>query len=145
MMQYTMCSKTWINYAAKQVEAGLSIERIARKCGVFENTVYRWLRKYDGLSPCELKRLKELERENSQPKKLVAELSLDKQILQDVLQRKLWSLHASGNCSLSFERATRSPSAGHAGVESSLTSSHQDGRWTMDSSRASTASSGTSA
>jgi putative transposase len=41
------------------------------------------------LSPSELKRLKELERENSQLKKLVAELSLDKQILQDVLQRKL--------------------------------------------------------
>ena len=52
-------------------------------------TIYDWRKKYDGLSPSELKRLKELERENAQLKKLVAELSLDKQILQDVLRKKL--------------------------------------------------------
>jgi len=88
-MRTTRFSETEIVYAVKQVEMGISIKEIARKYGVCENTVYRWHRKYDGLSPSELKRLKELERENSQLKKLVAELSLDKQILQDVLQRKL--------------------------------------------------------
>jgi len=88
-MRTTRFSETEIVYAVKQLEVGISIKEIARKYGVCENTVYRWRRKYDGLSPSELKRLKELERENSQLKKLVAELSLDKQILQDVLQRKL--------------------------------------------------------
>jgi len=88
-MRSTRFSETEIIYAVKQLEMGISIKEIARKYGVCENTVYRWRRKYDGLSRSELKRLKELERENSQLKKLVAELSLDKQILQDVLQRKL--------------------------------------------------------
>jgi len=55
---------------------------------VSDKTVYLWRRKYDGLSPSELKRLKDLERENGQLKKLVAELSLDKEILQDVLRKK---------------------------------------------------------
>ena len=80
---------TEIVYAVKQVEMGVPIKEIARKYGVCENTVYQWRKKYDGLSPSELKRLKDLERENSQLKKLVAELSLDKQILQDVLRKKL--------------------------------------------------------
>ena len=88
-MRTTRFSETEIVYAVKQVEMGVPAKEIARKYGVCENTVYRWRRKYDGLSSSELKRLKELERENSQLKKLVAELSLDKQILQDVLQRKL--------------------------------------------------------
>ena len=88
-MRKTRFSETEIIYAVKQLEMGISIKEIARKYGVYENTVYWWRKKYDVLSPSELKRLKELERENAQLKKLVAELSLDKQILQDVLQRKL--------------------------------------------------------
>ncbi len=58
------------------------------KYGVSQQTFYRWRKKYGGLAPSELQRLKELERENTQLKKLVADLSLDKQILQDVLARK---------------------------------------------------------
>jgi len=88
-MRISSFSETEIIYAVKQLEMGISIKESARKYGVCENAGYRWRRKYDGLSPSELKRLKELERENSQLKKLVAELSLDKQILQDVLQRRL--------------------------------------------------------
>ena len=88
-MRTTRFSETEIIYAVKQLEMGISIKEIARKYGVCENTVYWWRKKYDVLSPSELKRLKELEHENAQLKKLVAELSLDKQILQDVLQRKL--------------------------------------------------------
>jgi putative transposase len=88
-MRTARLSETEIVYAVKQVEIGVPAKEIAGKYGVCENTVCRWRRKYDGLSPSELKRLRELERENSQLKKLVAELSLDKQILQDVLQRKL--------------------------------------------------------
>jgi len=88
-MRTTRFSETEIIYAVKQIEMGISVKEIARKYGVCENTVYRWRRKYDGLSPSELQRLKELERENSQLKKLVAELSLDKEILQDMLRKKL--------------------------------------------------------
>lgn len=88
-MRKSRFSETEIVYAVKQVEMGISVKEIARKYGVCENTVYQWRRKYNGLSPSELKRLKDLERENSQLKKLVAELSLDKQILQDVLRKKL--------------------------------------------------------
>ena len=88
-MRTTRFSETEIIYTVKQVEMGISVKEIARKYGVCENTVYRWRRKYDGLSPSELRRLKELERENSQLKKLVAELSLDKEILQDVLRTNI--------------------------------------------------------
>ena len=88
-MRQSRFSQTEIVYAVKQVEMGVPIKEVAREYGVCENTVYQWRKKYDGLSPSELKRLKDLERENSQLKKLVADLSLDKQILQDVLRKKL--------------------------------------------------------
>ena len=88
-MRQSRFSQTEIVYAVKQVEMGVPIKEVARKYGVCENTIYQWRKKYDGLSPSELKRLKDLERENSQLKKLVADLSLDKQILQDVLRKKL--------------------------------------------------------
>jgi len=88
-MRQSRFTQTEIVYAVKQVEMGVPIKEVARKYGVCENTVYQWRKKYDGLSPSELKRLKDLERENGQLKKLVAELSLDKQILQDVLRKKL--------------------------------------------------------
>jgi len=69
-MRTTRFSETEIIYGVKQVEMGISIREIARKYGVCENTIYRWRRKYDGLSPSELRRLKDLERENSQLKKI---------------------------------------------------------------------------
>jgi putative transposase len=78
-----------ILYAVKQLEAGIPVKELARKYGVSDKTIYHWRKKYNGLSPSELKRLKELERENAQLKKLVADLSLDKQILQEVLAKKL--------------------------------------------------------
>jgi putative transposase len=86
-MKRSRFSETEIIFAVKQVEAGISVKEIARKYGVSEKTVYGWRKKYDGLSPSELKRLKDLERENAQLKKLVADLSLDKEVLQDVLRK----------------------------------------------------------
>jgi putative transposase len=88
-MRQSRFTETEIIYAVKQVELGIPVQEIARKYGVSDKTVYLWRRKYNGVSPSELKRLKELERENGQLKKLVAELSLDKEILQDVLRKKL--------------------------------------------------------
>ena len=88
-MKTSRFTETEIVYAVKQLEAGIAVSELSRKYGVSQKTIYDWRKKYAGLSPSELKRLKDLERENAQLKKLVAELSLDKQILQDVLRKKL--------------------------------------------------------
>jgi putative transposase len=78
-----------IVYALKQVEAGVPLKEMCRKLGVAEQTFYRWRTKYGGLSASELQRLKQLEEENRQLKKLVADLSLDKHVLQEVLSKKV--------------------------------------------------------
>ena len=87
-MKKSRFTEQQIVYAIKQVEVGVPIVEVCRKYGISQQTFYRWRKKYGGLAPSELQRLKELERENTQLKKLVADLSLDKQILQDVLARK---------------------------------------------------------
>lgn len=78
-----------IVYALKQVEAGVPLKELCRKLGVSEQTFYRWRTKYGGMAPSELQRLKQLEQENRQLKKLVADLSLDKHVLQEVLSKKV--------------------------------------------------------
>jgi putative transposase len=75
--------------AVKQIEVGIPDKELSRKYGVSEKTLYTWRKKYGGLAPSELQRLKQLEAENQKLKSLVADLSLDKQILQDVLAKKL--------------------------------------------------------
>jgi len=60
-----------------------------RKAGISEATYYNWRKKYGGLMPSEMKRLRQLEEENGKLKKIVADLSLDKEMLQDVIRRKL--------------------------------------------------------
>ncbi len=78
-----------IAYAVKQAEAGVPVGELLRKYGISQATFYRWKRKYSGLGASEIARLKQLEEENRKLKALVADLSLDKQILQDVLSGKL--------------------------------------------------------
>lgn len=77
-----------IAYALKQAETGVSVQEVCRKLGIAEGTFYNWKKRYAGLSGMELRKLKQLEDENKKLKKLVAELSLDKQMLQDVLSKK---------------------------------------------------------
>lgn len=77
-----------IAFALKQAETGTPIKEVIRKMGITEQTFYRWNKKYGGMMPSDLKRLRQLEEENRQLKKLVADLSLDKQMLQDVLSKK---------------------------------------------------------
>ena len=77
-----------IAYALRQVESGLSVPEISRKMGITEQTFYRWKKKYAGMGVSELRKLKAIEGENKQLKKLVADLSLDKHMLQDVLSKK---------------------------------------------------------
>jgi putative transposase len=78
-----------IVFALRQAEGGTPVTEICRKMGVSEQSFYRWKRKYDGIGIAELRRLRQLEDENRKLKKLVADLSLDKHILQEVLQKKL--------------------------------------------------------
>jgi len=87
-MKRSRFSETEIVYAVKQVEAGVPVGEVARKYGVSQKTIYLWRTKYGGLSASEVARLKQLEEENRKLKQMVAELSLDKQMLQDVLRKK---------------------------------------------------------
>lgn len=78
-----------IAYAMKQAEAGTSVAEVIRRMGISEQTFCRWKKLYGGLGVGELRRLKQLEDENRQLKRLVAALGLDKHILQDVLSKKI--------------------------------------------------------
>ena len=88
-MKKSKFTESQIAFALKQAETGTPIREVIRKMGISEQTFYNWRQKYAGLGPSELKRLKQLEEENSRLKKLVADLSLDKHMLQDVLSKKL--------------------------------------------------------
>jgi putative transposase len=77
-----------IAFALRQTETGTSVKEVIRKMGISEQTFYRWKKKYSGMMPSDVRRLKQLEEENRQLKKLVADLSLDKHMLQDVLSKK---------------------------------------------------------
>ena len=74
--------------AVKAHEGGTSIGDICRKLGIAEATLYRWKKEYGGLEPDQVRELKQLREENERLKKLVAELSLDKSMLQDINRRK---------------------------------------------------------
>jgi putative transposase len=77
-----------ISYALRQAEGGTPVAEICRKLGVSEQTFYRWRKKYGSMGIAELRRLKQLEQENKKLKQIVADLTLDKQMLQDVLKKK---------------------------------------------------------
>ena len=88
-MKKSKFTEEQIVYAVKQLDAGVPIAELGRKYGVSQQTLYRWRSKFGGLAPSELRRLKQLEEENRKLKQLVADLSLDKQILQEVVSKKL--------------------------------------------------------
>ena len=78
-----------IGYALRQVEAGKTVTETCREMGISQQTFYRWRRKFAGMGVAELRRLKQLEKENKRLKRLVADLSLDKHMLQEVTAKKL--------------------------------------------------------
>lgn len=88
-MKTTRYTEEQIAFALKQAELGTPVEEVCRKLGVTQQTFYRWRKKYEGMMPSDMKRLKQLEDENKKLKQLVAELSLDKSMLQDVITKKL--------------------------------------------------------
>lgn len=88
-MKRSKFTEQQIAFALKQAELGTPVEEVCRKMGISDATFYNWKKKYGGLGPSELRRLRQLEEENTKLKKLVADLSLDKAMLQDVLSKKL--------------------------------------------------------
>ena len=72
----------------KEHEAGMRVQDLVRKHNVSEQSIYRWRSKYGGMEVSDAKKLRDLEDENRRLKKLVADLSLDKQMLEDVLSKK---------------------------------------------------------
>jgi len=76
-------------YVLRQGEEGVAVAEICRKAGISHATYFNWKKKFGGMLPSEVKKLRALEEENRQLKRLVADLSLDKAMLQDVIKRKL--------------------------------------------------------
>ena len=90
-MKRKRCSEEQIISILNEREAGASAADLARKHGVAEQPVHRWKSKYGGMTAPDLKRLKRLEGENLRLKRMVADLSLDKQVLEDVIEMsKKW-------------------------------------------------------
>lgn len=77
-----------IVFALRQAEGGTPVAEIIRKMEISEVTFYRWKKKYAGMGVAELRRLRQLDDENRRLKRLVADLTLDKQMLQDALSKK---------------------------------------------------------
>ena len=87
-MRKSRFTEEQITMALRQAESGMPVPEICRKLQVAEATFYRWRKQYGGLGLSELRELKQLKEENRKLKQLVADLSLDKTILQEALQRK---------------------------------------------------------
>ena len=84
--KFTDAQKAFI---IRQGEEGTAVAEICRKAGISQASYFNWKKKYGGLMPSEMKRLRELEEENGRLKRIVADLSLDKEMLQDVIKRKM--------------------------------------------------------
>ena len=88
-MKASKFSEAQIAFVLKQAEDGAAVAEVCRKAGISPATYFNWKKKYAGLMPSEMKRLRQLEDENAKLKRIVADLSLDKAMLQDVLSKKL--------------------------------------------------------
>ena len=87
-MKASKFTEAQIAFVLKQADEGTAVAEVCRKAGISEATFYVWRKKYGNLLPTEMKRLRQLEDENAKLKRIVAELSLDKAMLQDVLKKK---------------------------------------------------------
>lgn len=85
-MKRSKFTDSQIAFILRQAEGGTPVEKVCRKAGISQQTYYRWRKTYGGLIPSKMKRLKQLEEENANLKKLVADLSLDRAMLHDVIK-----------------------------------------------------------
>ena len=88
-MKESRYTEEQIAYALRQAELATPVVEVVRKMGVYEQRFYRWKKQYAGMGVAEIRRLKQLKEENRKLKQLVANLSLDKLMLQDVLSKRL--------------------------------------------------------
>jgi putative transposase len=88
-MKKSSFTEQQIAFALQQAESGTAVAEVCRKMGISEATFYRWKQRYGGLMPSEVKRLRQLEEENLRLRKVVADLTLDKEMLQEVIRRKI--------------------------------------------------------
>ena len=86
-MKKTRYTEEQIAFTLKQAETGTRVEEVCRKMGISEATFYNWKKKFGGMGVTELRRLRQLEEENQCLKRLVADLSLDKEMLQEVIKK----------------------------------------------------------
>jgi len=88
-MKRSKFTEAQIAFVLKQADEGSAVGEVCRKAGISEATFYNWRKRYGGMMPSEVRKLRQLEEENAKLKRLVADLSLDKTMLQDVLAKKL--------------------------------------------------------
>ena len=88
-MRTSKFTEEQIAFALRQADLGTAVDEVCRKMGVSQATFFRWKQKYGGLGPSELRRLRQLEEENQTLERLVADLSRDKAMLQEVLAKKV--------------------------------------------------------
>jgi putative transposase len=96
-MKQTRFTETQIVAILKQQEAGRTTREICREHSISEATFYNWKSKYGGMEASDVKRLKELEEENSRLKKMYAEMAMDHQILKELFTKKGWALPPKGS------------------------------------------------
>ena len=88
-MKRTKFTEAQIVFALRQADNGVKVEEVCRKLGISDATFYNWKKKYSGMDSELLRKFKELERENSELKRMYADLSLDHRILKNVIEKKL--------------------------------------------------------
>jgi putative transposase len=96
-MKKSQFTEAQIVIAIKQFETGTRVDEISRQMGISQATFFNWKKKYGSMGVSELRKLQQLEEENQQLKKLVADLSLDKQIHQDVIKKSYKTYVQKGN------------------------------------------------
>ncbi|MBB3938271.1 putative transposase [Aureimonas phyllosphaerae] len=88
-MKKSKFTEAQIAFVLKQADEGTAVAEVCRKAGISEATFYNWRKRHGGMMPSEMRKLRQIEEENAKLKRLVADLSLDKAMLQDVLSKKL--------------------------------------------------------
>jgi putative transposase len=119
-MKRSKFSEEQVVYAIRQADAGTPVGDLCRQLGVSDATFYAWKKKYAHLGVSELRRLRQLEEENSRLKRLVADLSLDKHRLSEALRKTVEGPHAAEHWPPGFTAPFRSVACGPVGWPSSV-------------------------
>ena len=88
-MKKSKFSEAQIAFILQQADEGTPVAEVCRKAGISDATFYNWRKRYGGMTSSEVKRMRQLEDENNRLKKIIADLTLDKAMLQDVVRRKI--------------------------------------------------------